>query len=453
MNNLVSRLSWIAVVTAALVACGDEDDPGPIGRLDAGDVTDADASVAPPSERRFRVDVLAGLNSAAQFFFPVARIAPSGRPAVAFGTAGVGPGEIRLAELTESDTWTTETAVVPAEDDEEHLSKAPRGVGFDFVDGLPHIAYTGGDDDDQVINGIGLGDLHVAWRDGAEWRDRKLVNGSAEAGGECLDPANYCVEGTEGQVGLFPHLRAGPEPGQYAITYKDDHFGFGGEADPQRADLEIFEAGPGAQHLMVDGGRSGGERSTVAFLPDGRSVVAYTLDLPAERVSVWVAIEGDGDYERIKVSDHSANHRISLDIGPDNSIWMAYYEDGENDLIVASSTDLGATWDLQRVDERGDVGLHPSLVVGPDGTVYVAYTYCDVASNTECPGNLARDSVVRLATRAPGATDWTIQVVDDGQGRGEVGEFNSLVVFPDGKVGVAFIDQRNSDLIFALEIN
>jgi len=203
--------------------------------------------------------------------------------------------------------------------------------------------------------------------------------------------------------------------------------------------------------VMVDGGRSAGNRSALAYLADGRLAVAYTLDEPADIVSVWVAVEDGDGWARTRVSEHTARHRLSLDAAPDGTLWLAYFDADSVDLIVASSSDEGATWDVERVDERGDVGLHPSLAVTDDGTVLVAYTYCGSASNRDCPGTLGRDSVVRLATRVPGATEWAFQTVDDGQGQGFVGEYNSLVVRPDGTVGVAFVDQRNSDLLFARE--
>lgn len=435
---------------AAACACGDGDPPGELGRVDGGS-SRVDSGVSPTGERTFVVDVVEGLNSSAQVgSFAVARVGPSGRPAVAYGYNAGSQTEIHYAELQEDLSWATELAVVPAENDEKYLNTSLTGLGFDFVDGVPTLAYAGGTDDGQPI-AVGLGDLYTAQRSGATWSTTERVVGSAEAGGTCLNDNNYCSEGTQGIVGLFPHLEAGPAPGQFAISYRDQHFGFGTE-DFRSADLEVWEAGPGAQHLMADGGRSGGNRSSIAFLADGRTVVAYTLDLPEDRVSVWVAVEGPGDYERHQVSEDAAGQRLSLDVAPDGTLWLAYFDQNDVDLKVASSSDDGQTWTVERVDERGDVGLYPSLAVGSDGTVFVAYTYCGAASDRDCPGNLGNDSVVRLATRAPGAADWSFQTVDDGQGQGFVGEFNSLVVLPDGRLGVAFVDQRNSDLLFAREV-
>lgn len=434
---------------ALAISCGNESLPDEVDRRDAGGST-PDATVQ-PNDRRFEVDVIEGLNSSAQVgAFATARVGPEGRPAVAYGFNEASQTEIHFAELQSDLTWSTELAVIPAENDPKYLSASLFGLGFDFVDGVPTLAYAGGDDDGQPVD-VGLGDLYTAQRSGGQWTTTARVDGSAEAGGTCLNDNQYCAQGSAGFVGLYAHLKAGPQPGQYSVSYRDQHFGFGTE-DLISADLEIWESGPGAQHLMVDGGRSGGNRSSIAFFPDGRSVVAYTLDRPEDRVSVWVGVEAAGDYERYQVSDHTADHRLSIDMAPDGTLWLAYFDVDSVDLVVASSSDQGETWTWERVDERGDVGLHPSLAVAPDGTVHVAYTYCGEASDRDCPGSLGRDSVVRLASKPAGATEWAFQTIDDGQGQGFVGEFNSLVVYDDGTLGVAFVDQRNSDLLFAREI-
>lgn len=447
----MKRALPIGLIFALFSACGDEADPDPVGRRDVGGNGGADSGVEPPDTRSFVVDVIEGLNSSALVGdFATARVSPSGRPAVAYGyylDTTETRREIHLAELQGDLSWATEVVVSPARDFPAAAEEKLKGLGFDFVDGAPHIAYIGGDDDGHPAV-ESLSDLALSVRSGGSWSHQLLSESSAEATGECFDESNYCVQGVT--VGLWATLRAGPGAGQFAIAHRDEHFlGFGSE-DSASADLELYEA-PGGRKVMVDGGRSAGNRSALAYLADGRLAVAYTLDEPADLVSVWVAVEDGDGWARTRVSEHTARHRLSLEAAPDGTLWLAYYDADSVDLVVASSSDDGETWDIERVDERGDVGLHPSLAVADDGTVFVAYTYCGNASDRDCPGSLGRDSVVRLATRVPGATEWAIQTIDDGQGQGFVGEFNSLVVLPDDSLGVAFVDQRNSDLLFARE--
>jgi len=457
MNRIVSSLFIGIALTAG---CGNEGQPEEVDRRDASNGTADSTNGQTEPEREFIVDVVEGLGSDILVGpWATARVAPSGRPAVVYGYFGLDQTEIHYAELGPDTTWNVEVAAVPGENSPEYIRQTLFGVGFDFVDGVPTIAYAGGDDDgtdietggnDGLID-VGLGDLYTSARVGGQWQATMRVNGSAEAGGVCLDDKNYCSEGNQGFVGLYAHLKAGPQPGQYAISYRDQHFGFGSE-DLIGADLEIWEAGPGSQHLMVDGGRSAGNRSSIAFFDDGRSAVAYTLDRPEDRISVMVAIESEGDYERYRVSEDGAQHRLSLDIDSNGTLWLAYFDANDVDLVVASSSDEGETWDVERVEQRGDTGLYPSLAVDGDDNVLVAYTYCGEASDRDCPGQLGRDSVVRLATRRAGSSEWEFQDIDNGQGQGFVGEFNSLVTYPDGTIGVAFADQRNSDLLFAREI-
>jgi hypothetical protein len=445
----------MSVLLAGGMACGDEGTPDEVGRRDVGGGA-PDATVAPPEQRDFVVDVVAGLgSSAAVGDYAVARANPDGRPAVAFGyysTEGSDPiREIRLAELDEGGTWSIETVVSPAQNFEPAASNTLRGLGFDYVDGQPHVAYLGGDNDGHPAIDSDLSDLALSVKSGGTWQETILSESSAEATGECFDQSNYCVQGVT--VGLFPTLRAGPGPGEFVITHRDEHFlGFGSE-DSASADLELYGA-PSGRKVMVDGGRSAGNRSAIAYLPDGRVAVAYTLDEP--ETEVWVAVEDGDDWSRTRVSEATAIHRLALDATSDGTLWLAYFDRDTVDLAVASSTDDGETWALERVEERGDVGLHPTLAVGADDTVFVAYTYCGSASDRDCPGTLTRDSEVRLATRPPGAAEWTIQRVSDNQGQGFAGLFNSLVVLPDGRLGVAFSEQRSGtgagDLLFAREV-
>jgi hypothetical protein len=61
--------------------------------------------------------------------------------------------------------------------------------------------------------------------------------------------------------------------------------------------------------------------------------------------------------------------------------------EGFNQLVVAHSSDGGATWRQANVSTpllNGDGDLNTAMTVGKDGTVYLSWMYCTVGSQTEC---------------------------------------------------------------------
>ncbi len=450
------RTSIMGALVLTALACSSEEDGGGggvVGRRDAAVQNRPDAAVQ-PLERIFEVDVVEGLGTDAVIGDgATAALTPEGRPAVAYRYFLPGPGdtpdtgEIRYAEFDGVD-WNVETVANPSAD-QPGTEGQFYDLGFAFVGEQATIAFAGGP---QASLEPILGDLIVATRTGGGWNEATLVTDSAGAQGLCeANNGTYCDNGAI--VGLKANIAVGPG-GSFAITYRDNHFGFGSE-DNRQADLEVVVQ-PAGERLMIDGGRSAGQESASVFLSDGTIAVAYSLDVPVsedeERFGVWFAIQdGEGGWLRTQLWSGQPSHRLSIGADSSDNLYVAFWDPDAIDLVVASSTDLGANWKLDEVEQRGDVGLHPSLIVDDDDVVHVAYTYCGEASDRECPGKLGRDSEVRLATLSGG--QWFTQTVDDGQGQGFVGTETSLVALPDGKLGVAFVDQRNGDLLFAREVD
>ena len=398
-----------------------------------------------PITLEFETEVVEGLGSQALVGDnATAAVGPEGLAAIAYGfvPAQTAIREVHFAIRTNG-IWQTEKVSVPG-------ARAPSGgdlvgLGFDFVGGIPHIAYLGGDDDDDPTIDF-PSDLVLATNTTGSWVERTLVDVSTEAPGDC---SRYCNQG--GVVGSHPHLRADPDGTGFAVVYRDTHFGFGVD-DYAESDVEVYVESGNVDSSVVDAERSGGAFGQITYLAGGGLAVAYNLEAPQvgeDRVGIWAAVNRSGTWTRRKVSSAETSARVGLGEAPDGTLYLAFYATDFADLVVARSTDDGVTWTTETVDSVGKTGLHPSLAFDALGRVLVAYTYCGTTADRDCPGRLGPNAEVRLARLEDGA--WAIYPVDDGQGFGGVGYFTSVIVDGEGKIGIAFVDDRNGDLLFSRE--
>lgn len=441
------RALLVFLLALSLSACsGDDKDPADLKDAGQNGNTDGGTTVEGPN---FEYEVAAGLGTAADIG-DNARLAlqANGEPALAYGVVPAQSTErqIHLAERQSDGTWTTEMAAIPG-------ANAPSGgdlvgLGFDYVDGVPHLAYIGGDDDMNPLTPFPT-DLMLSTRMGG-WSERTLVDTSGEAQATCDEIQDYCNFG--GVVGTHASLKAKPGGGGFAVIYRDTHNGFARD-DLARSDTEVYAEGGPFTNSNVDPVRGSGSFGDVAWLSDGNLVTAYALEEPhpsEDRLGVWAAYYDGTEWQRTRVSPSLTTARVALTVAPDDTVWLAFYASDAADLVVARSEDGGATWDSETVDSTGKTGLHPSIAVDTEDRPVVAYTYCGKQSDRDCPGKLGGDSVVRLARREGG--EWKIYTVDDGDGFGGVGLFNSIIVLPDGKLGVAFKSAETKDLIFTKEL-
>jgi hypothetical protein len=116
---------------------------------------------------------------------------------------------------------------------------------------------------------------------------------------------------------------------------------------------------------------------------------------------------------------------------------ISYYDASAGDLRVAERN-AGGSWSTSLVDDVGDVGGYSSLVGGPSqggfGVAYYDFTNGDL----------------RYARSIAGG--WLIETVD-GAGA-SVGRFCSAVALagnPDVQVGIAYYDETNREVKYALE--
>lgn len=450
-------------------ACSDGDTPSNgsstgNGMMDMGP-SPGDTGGGPPRPPVFQRTVLDGLGSSDTVAGDdsQARIGPDGQAAVAYVHIDTSrPRQsVRYVAQTGPGVWDPpEEAAFPGRVVEEENGIEFRGspllqIGFDFVNGVPTVAYRGGAESEGFQQGFPSNLMRSVRAMDGTWNEdpEPLVANSAQAqpGNPC-PPANpVCDFGDI--VGTYVAARSGPG-GRFAVAYRDQHQEAESEVSA-RADLEVYLEGPaGVQRILVDPARNAPYRTNLAFTPDGRVVVAYRINASPDATNngLWVSVEEtDGSFSIHRVSNDITLHRIGLDVSPNGRIALAYHDDGRSDLVVATSDDGGETWTIERPDQRDETGFFPDLLFDSQGREVIAYTYCGRTGDDDCgAGGLGPDSEVRIARREGG--DWNLFSVDDGQGFGFVGSSNSLVIYPDGRLGVAFKDERNSDLVFAEEV-
>ena len=438
---------FVFVLLGCAVACSSEDGDGPIADFRDAGTTDADAGQT--AELSFVSTVIEGLGSSSLVGDnAVIAIGPSGQPAVAYGRLPVGSTErqIRYAFRNPDGTWTAEEAARPGANSS---SGDLVGLGFAFVDGVPHLAYLGGDGDEGVAPTAYPypTDLMLSTRAGGTWTEQAtpLADRSSDAPGagpNCLQ--NVCNEGFV----VGSHAAIAASAAGFVVGYRDQHFGFGDDSF-LRSDVELFGSGITPTRSVVDVSRSGGAYIGIALTTDDRPVLAYNVEVAIEvgTVGVWASVWRNDDWVRRKLGDGLTSSRTAVAAAPDGTLYVAYYDVTLRKLVLATSTDDGDSWSSEQVETSGIVGIHPAITLDAQGQPVIAYGYCGPASEITCPGTLGANAEVRLARRA--GNDWDITVVDDGQGFGGVGRFNSIAIAPDGAIYIAFQDERNSDLLVA----
>lgn len=446
MRRATAVFGTLGLLAAVNLACSSEG-AGPDGGTPGADGGGRDGGT-PVTGPEFDVEVVEGLGSTALVGdFAQAAIGPEGRFVIAYGYAPPGGGEreIHYGMMGEDGLWTTELVVqpgraIPGGDD-------LKGIGLDIVGGVPHVVYLGGDDDGRTTVEEPT-DLVLATRGaGGAWTERTLVDVSTEATGDCSE---YCNEGFV--VGSHAALRANPSGTGFAAVYRDTHIGFAVD-DLALADVELYsEGGPAPRNSVVDAERGGGEHANIIFSASGAPVVAYSMaseDGTVDNTGVWVAVFVQDAWRLRRIWERRTTARVGLAAGPDGALYAALYDSGDDDLVVATSTDDGDTWTTERVESPGKTGLFPSAAVDGEGRLVVSYTYCGPSTDRSCPNTLGPDAEVRIARKEAGG--WQTYAVDDGQGFGRVGLFTTLAVDATGKLGVGFVDDGNGDLLFAKE--
>lgn len=277
------------------------------------------------------------------------------------------------------------------------------------------LAYGGG----QPANGYcGASDLAFARENGASFTRQIVATDSATSSACRLDAGGedaYCQIGDT--VGLYPSI-AVSDDGEIAITYQDFHNGFA-DKDIYGADLELARGNAGGfslRSLSTEVG--GGYHSAVAFGEGGRVIASHEIlgsnifpDGQGGSYTVgaglYVVVEQpDGSYlEKALVERKQTDYRIAVGWHPAVGWAAAYHSKSEDELIFWRSTDDGATWTPEPVDQIGRTGRSPQLGFLSDGRAVIAYRYCGGPSASDC--DAAVDGV-RVAVRE-GRGSWKRQ--------------------------------------------
>lgn len=256
------------------------------------------------------------------------------------------------------------------------------------------LAYGGG----EGANGYcGPSDLAFARESGAGFATEIVATDSATPTACRLDLGGedaYCQIGDT--VGLYPSI-AVSDDGEIAITYQDLHNAFA-DKDIYGADLEIARGTPGAFSLAsLSTEVGGGYHSAVAFGEGGRVIASHEIlgnnifpdgqgGSYTVSAGLYVVVEqSDGSYlETPLVERRQTDHRIAVGWHPSVGWVAAYHDKGEDDLVFWRSTDDGATWAAEPVDQIGRTGRSPQIGFLSDGRPVVAYRYCGGPTASAC---------------------------------------------------------------------
>lgn len=454
------QLLPLSLLGLAALACSSDPDKDAT-TVDSG-VADPDGGVDPGGPTFEPSEVVEGLNSAALVGdFLVLRLKADNTPAMAYGYYAAGDVEahVHYAERTGTG-WQVDDVIEVGRNGRRGANVQPpigtlEGIGFDFVGGVPHISYFGGDFDNPQATSPGpnISDLMLSTKNGGTWTERTLVNVSSDVNFDCTgqgitDP--YCQVGFD--VGTNSALAARPAGG-FGVAYRDIHIGFA-DQDFESADCEYYGEGGGPGPGMIDAVRSGGIHTSLIFNAQNNPVASYLIPTPRgtdnRRIGIWVGYYDGTEFKQVQVAaGRQTASRTSLALGPDGKLYLAYFNKDTSDLELGVSSDHGVTWTTEAIDESGKTGLHPAVAVDGQGRPVIAYTYCGVTSDRDCPGTLGSKSEVRLARLENGV--WKKYRVDNGQGFGGVGFFVQLRVGTDGKLHVAFQDPQNNDVVYVKE--
>ncbi len=216
-------------------------------------------------------------------------------------------------------------------------------------------------------------------------------------------------------VGLNPGLAINAS-GQLAMTYVDQHFGFG-ETDIYKADLEIglgTSAGLTLQSVATDSGS--GYSNTVTITDDGRVMTAYAtignarvVD-PEDTSNDYIIDEGiyastqqdDGTWSEVLIMEEGASSgRVTTAYHPDAGFALAWRDDGLRQLFLYTSVTNGETWNEGAIEQTSNTGKDPAIGFLSDGTLVAAYGHCKDRDDGSQFCSQADDGV-RIAIREPG---------------------------------------------------
>lgn len=185
---------------------------------------------------------------------------------------------------------------------------------------------------------------------------------------------------------------------------------------------------------VMDEGHDGWD-NRITTDADGRPHMAGVDPVEFGGVGVeYYSLDADGNWtvEAVGSGPQTYQFGVSVAIAADGTPYITYYSQQDDDLAIAVRTDTG--WDIDFIEQDGDVGLFSELLIDETGRFHVSYLLRTGSST----------GTVRYATRASADEPWAISDVGelDAIVTGQVGARNitSVAVDSRGTPWVAYSD-------------
>lgn len=145
--------------------------------------------------------------------------------------------------------------------------------------------------------------------------------------------------------------------------------------------------------VAVDGGAPGQTGTSIVTAANGTDYIAAVR---ARKLRVY------SFHDRSVTSKVVASYAAYPDMVIDQAgkLHLAFHDTLNEDLVYANN--IGGTWNLTAVDSEGNVGIHPSIALGPDGSIHISY--CTDGGNIWTPCD-----DLKYASNAGGS--WNVETV------------------------------------------
>jgi len=124
---------------------------------------------------------------------------------------------------------------------------------------------------------------------------------------------------------------------------------------------------------------------------------------------------------------------ISLALDPAGLPHISYYDSGNK--VLKHAVFNGSTWDIQVVDNNGDVGKYTSMAIDANGNIHISYYDQTNAS-------------LKYALGFGG--QWITGIIDRSEPGGDLGLYTSLALDSAGNVHIAYYDKGYKRLKYAV---
>jgi hypothetical protein len=313
-----------------------------------------------------------------------------------------------------------------------------------------HLSNNGGPLDENTELG-----LFYDKNDGIWTKVQSTVPKVDSTGSGCADTDWNCtVIDATGAVGHFTDVAVDPA-GNLVIAYHDSggkdlniarYVGSGGDCDTLGAGSDAWSC------EIIDSTGDTGRYVSIDFDQNGDPWIAYYDITNANlRIAQFVGASGSGCASSAWTC---TTVDATNDVGQYSSLafyngtpYIAYAYTTGGDLRFAEYTGSGSesscaggssNWDCTDIETTADVGDYASLAFDGTGTAWISYR--DDDSNS-----------LRIATNSAGSgcatSAWTCANLNV---TGNVGQDSSLAILPDGSPAVAYRDETNKDLEYAV---